>query len=323
MTAVIADIERYDFVDTTSALRPPRTLGDGSRVFEVVVAAPGVQRYDHGDEYVPASTLEDETYRASLVGIPVLAMEGRHPPKFVYRMDTRGAKAIGRIISQRWDAAVGNICEVVVPDPADEQLIRTKFRFVSLGYRVDVGGSGVTPDGRPYQSRQDRRYDVNHLVVTHNPRVGPAAQFRTDNQENSMTPEEIAAAFKVALAPILADIVAIKERQDSALKAPEREDTAGDWQAVLAVADAAGVEVKVGDTLADASKRVADAIMPDRGDAVSAMSAISATHKVLSAKPGDKPSVWQKISEGSRNDTSGGAGKGFGGAFNSASGRKE
>lgn len=300
LTALDATIDRFDFVEPRSALKPPRTLGDGSRVFEVVVATPGIQRYGHGDEYVPPETLADETYRRSLVGIPVLEMEGRHPPRFVYRADTKGAREIGRVISERWDAEVGNICEVVIPKEADEQMVRTRFRYVSLGYRIRPGPAGVTPDGRPYATRQDARYDVNHLVVTHSPRAGQGAQFRTDTLEIGMTPEELAKAIKDALAPLTADLAAIKERQDAALKAPERADTAADWRAVLDVAKATEVKIEAGDTLAAAAKRVADKVMPERGDAVSDIGACRAFHIAAASAPAG--SVWGKIKDEANGD---------------------
>ena len=115
---------------------------------------------------------------------------------------------------------------------------------------------GTTPDGTPYDVRQVRRRQPNHVVLTHAPRAGYAAAVRLDAddtdtqaQPDGDSMEEALAKLMAMIEALAADVKALKAEETSEVVAdtaapPPRMDTIDD---ILAIQSAAAAAIASGE----------------------------------------------------------------------------
>jgi len=180
--------DRYD-------LAAPVVLDTGARRVEAVIARVGVLAYPWGREYVPASTLADPAWLASLAGVPLLYARDGHPDRPWTIEDSAGAERVGVVLSARYDSASqAVVAEVVVDTPEGVELLARGVRGVSPWYSAETDvAPGVTSTGEAYDLTQTRRTAANHVVLTSSPRGGPGVEVRadaTDQQESTMDENE-------------------------------------------------------------------------------------------------------------------------------------
>lgn len=267
---------------STSPLRPPVRLDTGAWRVEALIP-PGVQTYRTATgavrEYVPPEELQRPEYTDALAGLPVLWRDGAHPEGdgIVSADDLGGARRVGTILGQRWTDD-GQAVEMSVDDPADADLVR-QYPYVSLGYRADRDPRpGVAPDGTPYDVRQTRRRQPNHIVLTHAPRAGYAAAVRLDAEDDPVAPAqpvevpmdpEMVAKILAMLEGLSAKIDALKPAEESVVgdtagakpdEAPPRMDSVAGARALLTAADRLGVTLDPAATLPAARQAVLGAM---------------------------------------------------------------
>jgi hypothetical protein len=224
-------------LDTYDLLSAPRELPDGSWRFDAVLArADAPLRYAWGVEVATEAALSDLAYLDGLVGLAIVL---DHPEGGVHRIDRLRGEEVGRVIGARWDATERAvvISLVVTRRDAIGQVRSGRYGQVSEGYSIPKGHLVKRADGVAEQ----RRRISQHVALTPEGRA-PGAVVRTDTTDTggAMTPEQILAAIKAALA---------EQRTDAAHTEAQKR------------ADAAEVAQKAAEQRADAAeKRVADVL---------------------------------------------------------------
>lgn len=258
----------------TSPLSPPVRLDTGALRVEALVP-PGVQTYDvNGQrvrEYVAPEELQAPDYVDGLAGLPVLFREGKHPGTsdgIVSVDDLGGARQIGTLLGQRWTD--GGQALAMALDAPDAEDIARRYPYVSVGYRADRDRKpGTAPDGTPYDVRQVRRRQPNHVVLTHAPRAGYAAAVRldADDTDTPATPdgdpmEEALAKLMAMIEALAADVAALRKAPEApevepVMDSKPRMDTMDDVLAIQSAAADLGVVLDPKATVDDARKAVA------------------------------------------------------------------
>jgi len=314
----------------TSPLSPPVRLDTGAIRVEALVP-PGVQTYrtDAGTvrEYVPPEELQAPAYTDGLAGLPVLFRDGHHPGTedgIISVDDLGGARQIGTILGQRW-ADDGQALTLGL-DAADAEGIVRQYPYVSVGYRADRDPRpGVAPDGTPYDVRQVRRRQPNHVVLTHAPRAGYAAAVRLDAEDDPITPAqpdgdpmdpEMVAKIMAMLEAMSAKIDALgaKETTEAATEgeammdgaAPPRMDSLADVQAIQTAAADLGVALDLAKSIDDARKIVADKLAAGNASIrLDADADANARQLVISTYAASRPSQAERIARAGVTTTEG------------------
>jgi len=286
-----ADLLRSALVDQ---LPSPRRLANGSVVYTVVLAAPGVLRYGSRSERVTPQALSDAAWLASLEHMPLIGDDGE-PHNRDLTVEELDDLRIGTILRAWWDPSIGDegaaLAEVLVDTRAGLALIDSGVTGISVRYHVPLDGldpsPGVTSDGVPYDVSQIRRERGNHAVVTRRPRDTQAGA-RADSTHGDTAMEEMIAELVKRMDAMSERFDAYAERMDAMMKGREDADDEGgdmdeprsdsewtakvraDWLAVEKAAKAAGVDLDDGATLADARKAVIAKAAPGRSDSITA-----------------------------------------------------
>lgn len=193
-------------------LSPPVVLNESAKLVEMsIAAADHPMRYVGGIENVPASTLRDPAYLQSFVGKPVL-FGLDHPRdergdlrRYTYEADAE--RKIGVVVKSWFDEREQvQKAQVVIDTPQGLQDIAS-VRGVSPAYMKQLElRAGLTADGKRYDAVQARRSDVDHVLVTPNPRGGAMTFVRgADTQDGPMDPMKLAALLRKAGMQIEAD----------------------------------------------------------------------------------------------------------------------
>jgi hypothetical protein len=328
--------DRYD-------LAAPVVLDTGARRVEAVIARVGVLAYPWGREYVPASTLADPAWLASLAGVPLLYARDGHPDRPWTIEDSAGAERVGVVLSARYDSASeAVVAEVVVDTPEGVELLARGVRGVSPWYTAETDvAPGVTPAGEAYDLTQTRRIAANHVVLTSSPRGGPGVEVRadaTDQQESTMdenekvekvevegeAPEGAAAALVAALVDALAPqhaemmrkMDAMCDRLDvmcshmDAKHQPAADEARADsravrlaWREVEAAARVIGVELADDLTLTAARRAVAAGLGVERADALTGPELSATLRAARVVLASPRRDAWSRVAADTRADT--------------------
>lgn len=139
-----------------------------------VIARTGIQVYQRGGkpwlEYRPAEEVFKEDSLETFEGAPVTI---RHPSIPVTSRNTSD-HTVGAIIGRPWRDGNNLRANVVVHDKRAIDLIGSGVAVeLSVGYSVDAGPGGVTPDGVKYDMMQTN-IRCNHLAIVPRGRAGVA-----------------------------------------------------------------------------------------------------------------------------------------------------
>ena len=188
-TRSIHSAERFDSFRLGSIRKIPTGNG-GSYFLEVdgTLAVPGVMTYDEDGqeirEYVPPEVLQDPEWLKAMNGAP-LTLE--HPPALL-TPQTVAAYQVGSLVQPYWnedEQAVKGTLRVLT-DRAIRAVESGAKQFLSPGYKLArkdgmIFESGIAPDGKRYDRRQNRREIGNHQAITSHPRGG--SDCRMDSED--------------------------------------------------------------------------------------------------------------------------------------------
>jgi hypothetical protein len=230
-----------------AALRPPRVLDDGTKVYDAVLVSVGDElRYPWGTEVATREALADRAYQEGLKGLSV-TME--HPGDGLLTPGKAPRNGKGRRVGTVVDVTLDDDGELVVslsiPEPADQSAVEATHREVSEGYTPTLG----EPDDAGRVPQVARR--PNHVALVPAGRA-PSARVRTDAEEAQAMDEII----KV-LAELMAKMDGYEAKMDGygakldAMMPPEPEEQAdrADAAAEAARFDAA-VQARVAEVAA-------------------------------------------------------------------------
>lgn len=159
-----------------ATLRSPRKLDDGTAVYDAILATADVPLvYSWGEEVPTREALSDPEYLQALRGLSLLV---QHAPNGLIKdgatpKEGHGRRA-GTVIDAKFDDESGQvIVELAVPNPDDQEMIRSRLRDISEGYTPVIlkDDSGV--------SRQVKRVP-NHVALTEEGRAKDAT-IRVDS----------------------------------------------------------------------------------------------------------------------------------------------
>lgn len=165
------------------ALRSPRTLDDGTKVYDAVLAYAGRPlQYAWGTEIPTAQALSSKTYLDGLHGISVCL---RHPPGD--RVDQGRAPKVGKgrrvgtVCSSRFDESEGEagavIISMAIHEIADQAAVE-RLQSVSEGYRA----TGLQHLG-PGRTAQTVRVPNHVAIAAAATARAPGAEVRIDEVE--------------------------------------------------------------------------------------------------------------------------------------------
>ena len=227
-----------------TALGPPRTLDDGTRVYQAILVYAGRPlQYGWGEEIPTPEALSDPSYLEGLHGISVVL---QHPPGLRVeqgRAPRQGnGRRVGTVIEARFDPTEGEhgavIVGMAVHEQADQREVE-RMRGVSEGYTPTTLGN-----------RQISRRS-NHIAITGSPRA-EGAQIRVD--EGGSMPDEAphSDAFQKAYNDMIRRQDKLEKERDDAVKRADK------LQAQLDEYDAAKADAEA--KKADAEKERNDEI---------------------------------------------------------------
>lgn len=198
--------------------RPVRMVGPGEHggaIYDVVTAILTDLSYRHGVERVAPSALSDGL--EAWVGRPVVFQGAEHDAGAIERDPTiQGRKAVGTVISARYDAAAGErIMQVAVPDAADCARIDSG-EYAAASEAYDPTLRDPTPDERAagVSAVQIARRPLS-LALVDRGRAGPRARVRTDLQENDMIRTDAEDPKPGSLDALMAFLAAYKDNAEA------------------------------------------------------------------------------------------------------------
>jgi hypothetical protein len=164
------------------ALRPPRQLDDGTRVYDAALVYAGRPlQYGWGTEIPTAEALADKAYLDGFKGLSVVV---HHPPSL--RVDNGqvpkqgNGKRVGTAFDARFDATEGAvIVSLAVHEPSDQREVE-RLRNVSEGYRAETQPVG-------HRVAVQTKRTPNHIAITDTPRAD-GAQIRVDEHDAKESP---------------------------------------------------------------------------------------------------------------------------------------
>ena len=223
-----------------------------------VIARTGIQVYQRGGkpflEYRPAEEVFKQDSLETFEGAPVTI---EHPSLPVTSGNSRSL-TVGAIIGRPWRDGDTLRANVVIHDQRAIDLIAQGVaQELSVGYSVDAGPGGITPDGVKYDMMQTN-IRCNHLAIVPRGRAGVARftdeGIRMSNEQPAVkvdSAEELQAKVDVLTAEVerlRADAASAAEVQQSAIdkiraevEAKVRADVAEEF-AVNAFAASVGVQ---------------------------------------------------------------------------------
>lgn len=292
-------------------LAPPRPHPGGGTVFEMVLAVPGVQRYDElgFSELVTEDALQGDWLDA-VKGAPIIDVDGLHW-KGTDLLSIPGAR-IGTGLEARWDARQkAVIASAVVDVERGLRKISQGVTGVSPRYRPAAHRADGVLDGRRYQSVQTARFaDPGfHILVTGKPRGG-VTRFRADALggimslkqillalfddkgdlradalgEDATPVERLAVTMAQTIAKLTGERDALKVRADALQVRADAAPTIAPFQDALALATKMGVEVKREMTLDEIQAAIC-AKIGVRADSADSRTAVIAAMLLVPATP--------------------------------------
>lgn len=188
-------------------LRSPRTLGDGTVVYDAVLVRTGVPLvYEWGEEWVADEAITEE-YLTGLRGLSVTTQDtARHVTGGKPVSVRSDARAVGTIVDARREASAV-VVEVAVHDgPTLSRIESGELRELSEQYTPRM----EQRDGRAWQVARES----NTVAIVSRGRV-PGATLRAD-QEDGVTEEQIKAAIEATLRADRAERETLKEARQRA-----------------------------------------------------------------------------------------------------------
>jgi len=260
-------------------LAPPRDLATGGRVFQMVLAVPGVMEYATGAEYVPPETLSDEGWLGALAGVPMVWDDtGTHlNANGEINPGTMEEISVGRILRAWWDDSEQCVkADAVVDTSRGLALIESGVRGVSPGYSAHAPLEGGTHGGVRYSRTQRRRSDPTNVALTGRPRGG-VTTLRADSMDDllekmkALLDQRADAGPAEMLMALVEMMMGERGRADAAeaelakMKADMAEpvdepkaDAVGAYDKALRLARSLGVDIKADATLVDLERSIAD-----------------------------------------------------------------
>jgi len=168
-------------VDSVTLRQPERTEEGYIRV-EGIVATPGVLAYHRGGEivreYVPESTLRDETYLQSLDGKSIVV---EHPEGERVGPGNVRMLEVGTCFDNRYIDGAGHGATFLIKTPRGIDAYEDGICELSPAYDARLKEQSGIYDGERYDLVQVKRKAGNHIAMTRKARGGDRTAFHADS----------------------------------------------------------------------------------------------------------------------------------------------